>query len=503
MKRLTFFTLTLILAGCFSLLRAQQIPLYSQYYNNPFLYNPARAGEISNLQVHGIYRKMWTDFEGAPETRAITLDGAINEKRIGLGGYLYSDQTDIFERLGGQASYAYHLPLGQKGNHTISFGLSIGFERLDIDEERVEVTDPNDPLLRNNLSSGGAFNAAAGINYNFKNLNVGFSVPQIIGNDITLVSNDEDNLPEYELARHYLVQASYDYQVIEDVFSIEPGAMFRTTDGNEFQVDGMATFKYKDIAWINATYRYDYAVTFGGGVQVHDRVSVGYAYDLTTNSISDHSGGTHEVMVGVSFGKTDQQKDLIKEIKNKVDTIRMKQAQQGQTIDNIEEQNDTLMEQNKDFKKTIEQQEEEIEQLKKEINEKVDQFRDTIQKIQEQGGLGKSGKGNRATDSKGRPLPEEMVKEVDWEDVEFIYGKSDDPYFMTVASFKEAKRAKRKADELNAQGHKAGVVYNKQREWFHVFLEKPGNVEDGLKKLYDLREENPEEFGDAWIHIYK
>ena len=503
MKRLTFFALTLLIAGCFSTLKAQQIPLYSQYHVNPFLYNPARAGEVSNLQVNGIYRKQWTGIKGAPETRALTLDGAINDKRIGLGGYLYSDQTDIIERLGGRASYAYHLPLGQNKQHTVSLGIAIGFEQVGIDNERIEVTDVQDPLVRSNIGNGGAFDAAAGINYNFKGLNLGFSVPQIIGNELSFVTNEEQSGPQYQLARHYLAHGSYNIPVIEDKFYIEPGAMFRMAPGGTFQIDGTATFKYKDIAWLSGTYRYDYAVTIGGGVQVHDRVSVGYAHDLAINNISDYAGGTHEVMVGITFGKTDKQKDLIEELKKSVDTLRIKQGEQGEQLDDIEEQNDTIMEQNEEFKQTIEEQDEEIEQLKKEINEKVKQFRDTIQKMQEQGGFGSGGKGGRATDSKGRPLPEDMVNEVNWEDVEFIYGKSDDPYFMTVASYRDAKMAKQKAQELNEEGHNTGVVYNKERKWFYVFLQKPGDIDNGLQKLYELREENPEEFGDAWIHVYE
>jgi len=506
MKRLTLIALTIVAAGCFSsALKAQQIPLYSQYHNNPFLYNPARAGETTNLQVNGIYRKQWTDFNGAPETRALTLDGAIQNKRIGLGGYLFSDNTDILERLGGKASYAYHLPLGSNKQHTVSLGISVGFEQVGIDEQRIEVTDPQDPLVRNNLSNGGAFDASAGLNYSFKGLNLGVSVPQIIGNELSFVTNKNEGGANYQLSRHYLVNGSYNIPVIEDKFYIEPGAMFRMTPGTNFQIDGRATFKYKDIAWLSGTYRYDYAVTIGGGVQVHDRVSVGYAYDLAINNISDYSGGTHEVMVGITFGKTDERKDLIQELKNNVDTIRMKQAEQGKKIDEVSEQNDTLMEQNRDFKETIEKQEEEIEQLKEKINKEVDEFRDTIQKMREQGGgFGqKGGKNSKYTDSKGRPLPEDMVKEVDWEDTEFIYGKSNDPYFMTVASFREAERAKKKADELNAQGHNTGVVYNKEREWFYVFLKKPGSVENGLRKLRELKQNNPEDFGDAWIHVYK
>ena len=286
---------------------AQQLPLYSQYNLNPFLYNPARTGENDRVQLYLMYRRQWVDFKGAPETRALSIDGTVKEK-IGLGGYIYSDYTDIIERFGGQFSYAYRFSFGE---HKLGLGIAAGIQEVRVDFSRVTVDDPDEPLLTGNFQKGLSFDASAGIGYWFKGLHVGFSVPQVFETDIKHLNNDDR--AGYQLARHYLASASYDVEVIKDNFYIEPGVMFRMSKGKAYQIDVNALFRYKEIAWLSATYRYDYAVTVGGGVRVHDRLAVGYSYDFSVNKLSNFSGGTHEIVLGVHFGKKED-KGLIEAV---------------------------------------------------------------------------------------------------------------------------------------------------------------------------------------------
>ena len=88
------------------LLYSQQIPLYSQYYFNPFIYNPAMTGSGDKANVFLINRSQWTDIPGAPVTTALTLDGPIKLKKVGLGISLFNDATGFMERMGVYASYS-------------------------------------------------------------------------------------------------------------------------------------------------------------------------------------------------------------------------------------------------------------------------------------------------------------------------------------------------------------------------------------------------------------
>src|ERR1035437_3930129 len=64
---------------------AQQLPLSSQYYTNPFVMNPAYAGISENLNIFLTHRSQWTGLAGAPETSYLTIEGPIPTKNSSLG----------------------------------------------------------------------------------------------------------------------------------------------------------------------------------------------------------------------------------------------------------------------------------------------------------------------------------------------------------------------------------------------------------------------------------
>lgn len=462
---------------------AQQVPLYSQYTLNPFIYNPAFTGVRQGLNANLIYRKMWTDIQGAPETRALTLDGSILDNKVGLGAYVYQDFTDILQRFGANLSYAYYIKI--KEDMRLGLGISAGVQQTKIDWSRANTgNDIIDPVVQNNNGSGMNFDGSAGISFIWKGLKAGFAIPQLVETKIKYINNDAPT--SYQLARHYLVNASYNIPVIKDKFFIEPLAMFRVTKGMSYQVDLGATFKFKEFLWLSALYRYDYAVTFGGGVKVHDRLTVGYAYDYSVNSLKNYSGGTHEMFVGIKFGKKED-KGLIEAIQK----LEQNQQLQQEQINNIDQRNETINQQNQDLQKQNEQLQSDIQERDLKIKELSSQVNTILNDL--------ARKDSMLTGTKPS-LPTDIVYDGGNDDLEFITGEPSSNYFMVVSSVRTESQARKLAKEYQKEGHKVGVVYNKRRTWYYIFLEKPGELEDGLKELYQLRKQN--EFKDAWIHIY-
>ncbi|MDX2003031.1 MAG: PorP/SprF family type IX secretion system membrane protein [Chitinophagales bacterium] len=456
---------------------AQQIPLYSQYNLNPFLYNPARTGQQGGLNVNLIYRRMWTDIPGAPETRAISLDGAIVDDKVGLGAFVYQDFTNIVNRNAGYLSYAYFFKL--KPDMRLSLGINAGVVQTRINFDEASFGDGViDPVQSNNTQSGVAFDASAGINYQWKGLNVGFAVPQLFKTRVKYLSDDDET--GYQLARHYLVNASYEIPIKKDLFFIEPIAMFRAAEGKTYQFDIGSSFMFKRIAWISAMYRFDYAVTVSAGVRVHNRFNIGYAYDINTNNLKGNGGGTHEVMVGLRFGKKED-KGLVESIKK----LEESQQLQNERINTLEQKVDSVGKGNDQLRNELQQKDAKIQQLENQVQQ-------IIQDI---------AKRDSAQTGSSAPIPSDLVYKGKKEDLEFIKGKPDGNYFMVVSSVRTETLARKIADGLEAKGHKIGIVYNKRRTWYYLYLTQPGNLEEGIKELYKIRRET--EFKDAWIHIYE
>lgn len=463
-------------------LYGQQIPLYSQYNENRFLYNPAQTGSKDDMLLHLLYRRQWTDIEGAPETIAGTFEGPIKSKKVGIGAYVYSDKTDIIERLGGQLTYSYFFNMGE--DHRLGLGIGVGILQTRLDLQRAEVIQAEDPLLTNgSFQKGLAFDGSVGINYWFKGLSVGFSMPQLVQTELADVKSE--NPLSYQMARHYLTTASYEIGLADGKFYIEPGVMFRSAKGNPFQVDVLAKFSYKRIVWLSAAYRYDYAVTVGAGVQVHDRVSVGYATDIAVNGISGYTAGTHEIMVGIKFGKRDDQ-GLIELIK-RVERLEESDMKQNERIDGIDNKNTELLNQNESLKNELSEKDAEIAKLKSEMENLIKNYQEEMKRDNPSEAI--------------QDLPKDLVFEANKEDLEFIEGEATGGYFMVVSSQKTEDQAREYAKKLRARGYNVGIVKNKKRSWYYLFLTKPGDLNNGIKELYKLRSET--EFKDAWIHIFK
>jgi type IX secretion system PorP/SprF family membrane protein len=456
---------------------AQQIPLYSQYYLNPFVYNPARTGERGNLHANLTYRTQWTAFKGAPETYAATLDGSIKDKKAGFGGLFYSDNISIFKRFGGYFSYAYHIKI--KEDHTFSIGLSAGVMQTTINQNEAYTDQPNDPVLAT-LSRGIGFDASAGINYRFKGLNIGFAVPQLFQTKLAYLNNKDIPL-NYQLSRHYLINASYNINVKEGMFFIEPMAFFRITSGNQFQVDIGAKFQYKNLVWLGLMYRYNYAFTPGIGFNIHDRITLGYSHDFAVNDLRTRAGGTHEAFIGIKFGRSED-KGIIETLKQ----LQQRQDLMDEKINKVASENDSLKGANEDLKKTVEEKDKEIANLKADLEQKLKEFQESMA---------------NQTPSVKVDIPKNAIYEGKKEDLDFIDGDPGTGYFMVVAATKTEKGARQEQETFKGKGYDVGIVLNKRRSWYYLYLAKPGDFNQGIKELYKLREKS--EFKDAWIHIYK
>ena len=116
------FYITSVIFALVLAANAQQLPLYSNYFFTPYMYNPAMSGLNGSTEVAIINRRQWTGVQGAPTTSAIAANGNLNEMKFGWSAYAFSDRTDIVSRTGVYGAYAYHLKFSEK--NSISLGMS-------------------------------------------------------------------------------------------------------------------------------------------------------------------------------------------------------------------------------------------------------------------------------------------------------------------------------------------------------------------------------------------
>ena len=90
-------------------LSAQQLHFMSQYLQHNSMINAGAAG-ISNADMVGVsYRNQWSSFPGNPRTYMVYGDANLEKYKIGLGGYVYRDETGPTSRTGVQMAFSKHI----------------------------------------------------------------------------------------------------------------------------------------------------------------------------------------------------------------------------------------------------------------------------------------------------------------------------------------------------------------------------------------------------------
>ncbi|HEY4800487.1 MAG TPA: type IX secretion system membrane protein PorP/SprF [Bacteroidia bacterium] len=297
-KIILAFSLWLLVCVAYS----QQLPLFSQYMLNDYFQNPAIAGSHPYFDVVSANRLQWIGITDAPRTYALSMNGPIKAKNMGVGGYLFSDVAGPTRRLGVSGSYAYHIKLQDKIK--LSLALSAGVMQFVVDATKLTLTNTNDYVFTNGYLS----KVVPDLGFSFYlygmpkengtgNWWVGGYIPQIFPAKLNLFTTPT---PEGKLATHFYASAGYKLFISDD-FAAEPSVLIKTVSPTPLQIDGGARILYKNKVWIGCTYRTNDAMSAMVGYTYKDNLSFGYSYDFTTSGLKKYTDGTHELMIGLRF----------------------------------------------------------------------------------------------------------------------------------------------------------------------------------------------------------
>ncbi|MCB0508276.1 MAG: PorP/SprF family type IX secretion system membrane protein [Bacteroidetes bacterium] len=329
MKIQKIISLVVLLVAGIQLSNAQQLPVFNNYFLNPFFYNPARAGtELDGGRINVGFQKQHDRQPDGPITTYGSWDGRIKSSNMALGVTIFHDRTTPqWQNTGGSVAYAYHIPIKKDKSHFFSIGLQAGVSSLGI--HNFTSHDPLDPSVINGRSVN--FDLSVGINYHWKGLNVGFSVPQVLGNKVRFKETDPSFNSQTRVARQYMFMASYEAKL---------GKKKDWTLAPFFQLDFIKKSlpvylditlmaQYKKLVWFAFGYNNGGGMKSDGssnkgyflpnaagvhataGVGIKELVNISYTYKAPVgkkgNLTFQDLGSTHEVLLSfVLKRKTDQ-----------------------------------------------------------------------------------------------------------------------------------------------------------------------------------------------------
>jgi type IX secretion system PorP/SprF family membrane protein len=271
--------------------KGQTDPLYAQYLNNPFVINPAYAGNQNNLNASLSYRKQWAGFDGSPVTMNLSAHSAMVEKQMGGGLMIVHDKIGVYKNTDVLASYAYRIDLGKQ---MLSFGLQAGATTYRIDNSDLNVYDPNGSEFNSNQSfTKPSF--GAGILLSGDRFMVGLSVPRLIKHEVGYTG---DNVSVY--SQHYYLTGAYSI-FVSDRVRFKPSVLVKGVKGAPLSADFNFTFNV-DEKYSTGIYTRNFNA-YGVLLQAKlgDKYRFGYAFEMPTNSSVGTRFISHEVTLGVNL----------------------------------------------------------------------------------------------------------------------------------------------------------------------------------------------------------
>jgi len=318
-KLATLLLLTVSISGY-----SQQEAQFSQYMNNNVLVNPAVTGIEENLNLSVGYRNQWNGLTGATNTfflsghqrlgrkeaepnYSLPVRGALPQNAQlpqevveskmsphGLGVILIHDNQGPSTYTSAKLNYAYFLDLSK---FSLSFGVSGGIKQFGLDGEQLTVLNPNDNSISNSKMSTTTADVAAGVWLSSENLYAGISLNQLMQSSIqfnSMFNNKQHN--------HYNVTVGYKLG-LTDKIALQPSVLLKYVNPAPVAVDinALLTFDNKFLGGVSFRNNDAAVVLLGYNT---GKYQISYSYDLTVSDLSNHSNGSHELMLNCAFGNT-------------------------------------------------------------------------------------------------------------------------------------------------------------------------------------------------------
>lgn len=270
---------------------AQQDSQFTQYMYNTNTINPAYAGSRGALSIYGIHREQWVGLNGAPKTNVLSINTPIRNSKLGLGINFVNDQIGVMKDNTLSVDLSYTIELDNRDNK-LSFGIKGSANLLDVAYSDLNLYNPADPRLSQDIHNQFTPNVGAGVYYHNQKTYVGLSVPNFLKSD-----RYEDNLVATVQTRmHFYLMGGHVFDLNPDL-KFKPALLLKAVEGAPLQADITANFLISEKLTLGAAYRWDAAWSALAGFQITDGLMIGYSYDGDTTKLANYNSGSHEIFL--------------------------------------------------------------------------------------------------------------------------------------------------------------------------------------------------------------
>jgi len=275
--------------------KAQQDPVFTQYFFNPLIINSGYAGTRNALDVTLLVREQWVGIKGRPQTQTLTIHSPLMKNTLAVGGSIVRDQVGITNSTSIFGDFAYRLKVSRKSK--LALGLKAGLNLLSADLTELANINPEDVTFAADIKNRPLPNFGASAYLWAKNYFVGLSVPKIIENEL---NNQIQDMGGRENIHLYLT-GGYVFD-LNRLVKFKPTFMARYLKEAPLSVDITANFLFDEKLWVGGAYRLGDSAGFLASYQISDQMRLGYSFDYTLSDIQSVTTlNSHEFMLNYEF----------------------------------------------------------------------------------------------------------------------------------------------------------------------------------------------------------
>jgi len=319
---MTKFRLPLVLLGILgsAFAFAQQSPIFTNYYFNALVFNPAYAGSNEHLALNLSHRQQWLGFDGAPVTQTLTAHTPLRNERVGVGFSLSNDKIGPGGSTNLAAAYAYRMQVGASKKFKLSIGLQASVANWRGKFSEISVEHADDPSFSQNLSRW-LPNFGAGAYLYGNKFYFGLGCPSILEQDLRNAKPDTEGLFAKNYRNLYLTTGAA-FPIQGDQLVFRPSLLLQSAGflsdikkeapkqniGAPLSANFGAAFLFRQVLWVGSSYR-----TAVSGQSSHDSANLwlawalrnglrfGASYDITLSKVRNASSNSFEIMLGYEF----------------------------------------------------------------------------------------------------------------------------------------------------------------------------------------------------------
>lgn len=261
---------------------------FTQFMSNPIHLNPAFTGTNNLLSLEVFTKQQWIDVKDAPATYLINFETPINNSKTSLGATILSDWTGPLNNNRLLVSYSTIFKINH--NLLFSLGLNAGADNYNINYNKINIIDQDDPAFSNGIESLFRPNFGTGAYLYSNSFYVGTSILNMfnntkskwINNDYkteTIAFNTNIGFKNYISGIKLHTSAMAEFQKFRNIYSL----------GIDMSFYGLFS--------IGTIYTINNSASAIAGIPINEYLTISYSYSFPISSQSLKNFNSQELSI--------------------------------------------------------------------------------------------------------------------------------------------------------------------------------------------------------------